>query len=417
MFENIRLAFQGIWSHKMRSFLTMLGIIIGIASIISIVSTIRGTSEMLKQNLIGAGNNAVTVNLNDGDSVYDVAWGDTSKKTPILTDEIKEKVKNLDNVENASFFYSRTYADGIYYDDSSLQGGKIYGVDSEYLNTCGYIIQNGRGFVDKDFSEYRKVVLLDNNAVNSMFGEENPLGKTIEIKGEPFTVVGVYTNSSTYEPTINSIEDYYTYNQDMSGTVLIPNSSWPIIYKYDEPENAVVRAKNTDAMSKVGQKTAETLNAAITDSNSKLKYKAVDLLERAQQQQELSESTNRQLIWIASIALLVGGIGVMTIMLVSVTERTSEIGLKKAIGARKNRILFQFLTEAAVLTSLGGVIGVIVGLILSKIISKVASIPVAISVPAIVISVVFSMVIGIVFGLLPSVKAANLNPIDALRRE
>ncbi|MCI7738378.1 MAG: ABC transporter permease [Lachnospiraceae bacterium] len=417
MFENIRLAFQGIWSHKMRSFLTMLGIIIGIASIISIVSTIRGTSEMLKQNLIGAGNNAVTVNLNDGDSVYDVAWGDTSKKTPILTDEIKEKVKNLDNVENASFFYSRTYADGIYYDDSSLQGGKIYGVDSEYLNTCGYIIQNGRGFVDKDFSEYRKVVLLDNNAVNSMFGEENPLGKTIEIKGEPFTVVGVYTNSSTYEPTINSIEDYYTYNQDMSGTVLIPNSSWPIIYKYDEPENAVVRAKNTDAMSKVGQKTAETLNAAITDSNSKLKYKAVDLLERAQQQQELSESTNRQLIWIASIALLVGGIGVMNIMLVSVTERTSEIGLKKAIGARKNRILFQFLTEAAVLTSLGGVIGVIVGLILSKIISKVASIPVAISVPAIVISVVFSMVIGIVFGLLPSVKAANLNPIDALRRE
>ena len=417
MFENIRLAFQGIWSHKMRSFLTMLGIIIGIASIISIVSTIRGTSEMLKQNLIGAGNNAVTVNLNDGDSVYDVAWGDTSKKTPILTDEIKEKVKNLDNVENASFFYSRTYADGIYYDDSSLQGGKIYGVDSEYLNTCGYIIQNGRGFVDKDFSEYRKVVLLDNNAVNSMFGEENPLGKTIEIKGEPFTVVGVYTNSSTYEPTINSIEDYYTYNQDMSGTVLIPNSSWPIIYKYDEPENAVVRAKNTDAMSKVGQKTAETLNAAITDSNSKLKYKAVDLLERAQQQQELSESTNRQLIWIASIAHLVGGIGVMNIMLVSVTERTSEIGLKKAIGARKNRILFQFLTEAAVLTSLGGVIGVIVGLILSKIISKVASIPVAISVPAIVISVVFSMVIGIVFGLLPSVKAANLNPIDALRRE
>ena len=417
MFENIRLAFQGIWSHKMRSFLTMLGIIIGIASIISIVSTIRGTSEMLKQNLIGAGNNAVTVNLNDGDSVYDVAWGDTSKKTPILTDEIKEKVKNLDNVENASFFYSRTYADGIYYDDSSLQGGKIYGVDSEYLNTCGYIIQNGRGFVDKDFSEYRKVVLLDNNAVNSMFGEENPLGKTIEIKGEPFTVVGVYTNSSTYEPTINSIEDYYTYNQDMSGTVLIPNSSWPIIYKYDEPENAVVRAKNTDAMSKVGQKTAETLNAAITDSNSKLKYKAVDLLEREQQQQELSESTNRQLIWIASIALLVGGIGVMNIMLVSVTERTSEIGLKKAIGARKNRILFQFLTEAAVLTSLGGVIGVIVGLILSKIISKVASIPVAISVPAIVISVVFSMVIGIVFGLLPSVKAANLNPIDALRRE
>lgn len=416
MLENIRLAFQGIWSHKMRSFLTMLGIIIGIASIISIVSTIKGTSELLKQNLIGAGNNAVTVNLRDGDSEYDVAWSDSNKATPLLTDEIKEKVQSLDGVVNASFYYSRTYADSIFYNDASLQGGKIYGVDSNYLNTCGYVIQIGRGFVEKDYSGYRKVALLDSNAADSLFKKESPLGKTLEIKGEPFVVVGVFVNSTEYEPTINSIDDYYMYNQDVSGTVLIPNSTWPIVYQYDEPENAVVKAVNTDSMSRVGQKTAETLNEIVSE-NGDLKYKAVDLLEQAQKQQELSEQTNRQLIWIASIALLVGGIGVMNIMLVSVTERTSEIGLKKAIGARKNKILFQFLTEAAVLTSLGGIVGVIVGLILAQVISRLASIPVAISVPAILISVAFSMVIGIVFGLLPSVKAANLNPIDALRRE
>ncbi len=417
MLENIRLAFQGIWSHKMRSFLTMLGIIIGIAAIIAIVSTIRGSSEMLEQNLIGSGNNAVTVQLNYGDSEYDLSWGYGAAQTPVLTEEIKEEIRDLDNVESASFYYSRTYVDNVFYLDNSLDGGKIYGIDQTYLDACGYVIQAGRGFVDQDYDSYRKVVLLDENAAQNLFEKENPLGKSIEIKGEPFTVVGIFANSSTYEPTINTIEDYYTYTDDLSGTVLVPNTCWPIIYQYDEPENAVARARNTDAMSRVGQKVADAMNQSITASDSGFKYKAVDLLEVAAEQEELSESTNQQLLWIASIALLVGGIGVMNIMLVSVTERTSEIGLKKAIGARRNRILYQFLTEAAVLTSLGGIIGVVVGLILAQVISRVADIPVAISVPSIIFSVLFSMVIGIVFGLLPSIQAANLDPIEALRRE
>ena len=141
------------------------------------------------------------------------------------------------------------------------------------------------------------------------------------------------------------------------------------------------------------------------------------MMEKARNKQELANSTNSLLIWIASIALLVGGIGVMNIMLVSVTERTNEIGLKKALGARDNRILAQFLTEAVVLTSLGGVVGVISGIILAEVISRAAGTPVAISIPAIILSVLFSMAIGVIFGFLPSVQAANLNPIDALRRE
>ena len=140
------------------------------------------------------------------------------------------------------------------------------------------------------------------------------------------------------------------------------------------------------------------------------------MLEQAQQLQSMSESTNMQLVWIASISLIVGGIGVMNIMLVSVTERTSEIGLKKALGAKKRRIRMQFLTEAAVLTSLGGIIGVASGIGLAELISNMMQIPVSVSVPAILISVVFSTIIGIVFGLVPAIKAANLNPIDALRR-
>ena len=133
--------------------------------------------------------------------------------------------------------------------------------------------------------------------------------------------------------------------------------------------------------------------------------------------QQLATSTSTQLVWIAGISLLVGGIGVMNIMLVSVTERTKEIGLKKAIGAKRKRIAAQFLTEAAVLTSLGGVIGVVSGIVLSKVVSNVMETPTAVSIPACIVSVGFSMAIGIIFGLLPALKASKLNPIDALRSE
>ena len=279
------------------------------------------------------------------------------------------------------------------------------------------MIQAGRGFVKADYEGYRKVALLDEEAVGSLFQDETPLGKTIEIRGEPFVVVGVYAEAEKFQPIINDYQEYYTYYGNAgTGTLLVPNVDWPIIYKYDEPENAVIKAANTEAMTKVGDRAAKILNGDL-EENSQIRYKSNDNLEMAKKQQDLSQSTNGQLLWIASISLLVGGIGVMNIMLVSVTERTSEIGLKKAIGARKKRILFQFLTEAAVLTSMGGVVGVVSGIVLANVISRMAGIPIAISVPAIVASVGFSMVIGIVFGLLPSIKAANLNPIEALRRD
>lgn len=199
--------------------------------------------------------------------------------------------------------------------------------------------------------------------------------------------------------------------------VCVPDTVWPTLYQYDEPQNVVVRATSTDDMTKAGEDAAEVLNSYLSVSDDSIKYKGENLLEQATQIQEISNSTNQQLIWIASISLLVGGIGVMNIMLVSVTERTREIGLKKALGARKRRILFQFLTEAAVLTLLGGIIGVAVGIALAYIISGVSAVPVAISGTAIVVAVLFSTLIGVIFGLIPSVKAANMNPIDALRYE
>ena len=189
-----------------------------------------------------------------------------------------------------------------------------------------------------------------------------------------------------------------------------------MVYQYDEPQQAVIQTKTPEDMSQAGKAAQQILNEQIQNTETSVSYKAEDIMEKAKGLQQISENTNRQLIWIASISLLVGGIGVMNIMLVSVTERTGEIGLKKAIGANKRRILAQFLTEAAVLTSIGGILGVFAGMILAKIISTISQTPLVISVPAVLISVLFSMAIGLIFGLLPSIKAANLSPIEALRR-
>lgn len=416
MLENMRISIQGIWSHKMRSFLTMLGIIIGIASIIAIVSTIKGTSEQIKEDLIGSGNNTVTISLYSGDSGYDPMFGMTDGgKPPLLTKEQKEEVMDMEHVENATFFHTSTYS-SIYYQNTTLQGGTVYGIDENYLDTCGYMVRSGRGFIQKDYDNLNKVALIDSNAAENLFSGEDPLGKTIEIGDDPFTVVGIVQQGDSYQPNISSLDEYYSYYQTVVGTVMIPSKCWPIAFQFDEPENVVIKADSTDNMSSAGNDAAKILNQGI-EEDSKFKYKADDVMEKVKDMQQLSESTNQQLLWIASISLLVGGIGVMNIMLVSVTERTSEIGLKKAIGARKKVILYQFLTEASMLTSIGGVIGVILGIVLSRVVSEISGAPTAISIPAIIGSVLFSTLIGVIFGLLPSVKAANLNPIDALRSE
>ena len=416
MFENISLAFQGIWSHKLRSFLTMLGIIIGIASIIAIVSTMKGTSEQIKENLIGAGTNAVKVRLVQDD------WGESWWYSGVpdgiapLTDQTRQSLLAIDDVEDVSFYTQRSYEEGVYYKNTAFSGN-FYGVDEHYFAACGYSLSYGRLFVPADYENFRRVAVLDAQACTALFAGEYPIGKTLEIGGDTFTVVGVTEKKRSAELAIETLSDYYMYSDTSGGTVFIPLSVWPVVYMFDEPRNVMLRAADTDAMTDIGRQAESILADQIRRDDTIYSYKSEDLMEQAEQLQALSNSTNRQLLWIACISLLVGGIGVMNIMLVTVTERTREIGLKKAIGARKNRILWQFLTEAAALTSIGGLIGVAAGVIFSRVISSVSGTPSAISVSASVVAVVFSMLIGILFGMIPAVKAANLNPIEALRRE
>ena len=415
MLENINLALQGVWSHKLRSFLTMLGIIIGIAAIITIVSTIRGTNEQIKQNLIGAGNDMVQVQLTQDGSTVDFSYGELPEGIAAITSAMRDEMDALPGVSAVAMYRQRTWADGIYAGNQSFTG-TLNGVDDHYLSVAGYQVNYGRAFLPEDFSSRRKVAVIDTTAAQSLFPGQNPIGGVIEMQGEPFTVVGVVSQRVTSQPVINSVEDYQMYARTTSGTVMIPESCWPIAFRYDEPMNVAVRASSTNDMTKAGSGVADYLNSQVV-TNRQLTYQAQDLLKQASELQSLSETTNRQLIWIAAISLVVGGIGVMNIMLVSVTERTREIGLKIAIGARKSRLLWQFLTEAAVVTSLGGLLGVLCGIGLAEMLSHVMGTAVAISAPAWSVAVAFSMVIGIVFGLVPAVKASRLNPIEALRRE
>ena len=394
MFENIRLSFQGIWSHKLRSFLTMLGIIIGIAAIIAIVSTIEGTNELIKQNMMG--NNRHTVKVPEG--------------VPLFDEDTRQEILQIPNVLRAAFYQVRSeYNSVVFYNKQSLSSCTVLGIDQYYFGTAGYQIMQGREIIQEDSKKKRQVAVIDESVLRTLFPDEDPIGKTIEIYGEPFTVVGVCTQVGQSELVINSEEEYWTYYQG--------GSSSGSIYKFDEAQNLVLQASGADEMAAAGKAAANIMNQNMNVSDSSIKYRSEDLMQQAKQLQDMQSSTNSMLIWVACISLLVGGIGVMNIMLVSVTERTKEIGLKKAIGAKKGRILGQFLTEAAILTSMGGLLGVAAGIGLAEVISKMSSTPVAINGTSIVVSVGFSTLIGVVFGLLPSISAANLNPIEALRHE
>ncbi|MDO4490675.1 MAG: ABC transporter permease [Lachnospiraceae bacterium] len=417
MTENIRLSFKGIWSHKLRSFLTMLGIIIGIAAIIVIISLIQGTNKQIEENLVGDGSHTVNVVLTQDGYEDPFSYSEVPDGIPVFDTRAVEAIKEMDHVESVSMYRKRSYVDQMYYGKKDMYGNSVLGIDSSYLLTKNLEVVAGRGITEQDRQRYNKVCLVDESLVDGVFGGMNPVGETIEISRECFVVVGVVNQKSTFEPVIESISDYYTYMQDQPGAIYIPESVWPVVFRYDEPQNFLIKASATNTMTSVGKEAAEYLNSQLQVQEGNVSYASMDLAQTAAQLQSLSASTNFLMIGIAAISLLVGGIGVMNIMLVSVTERTREIGLKKALGAKKRVILGQFLTEAALLSAIGGILGVVIGIALARVISAVAMIPSAISIPAIVISVAFSMAIGIIFGLAPSMKAANLNPIDALRYE
>lgn len=392
MLQSFKLAIKSIWGNKMRSFLTMLGIIIGVAAVIILVSLVNGYMGSVVESFASMGVNQINVNVTnltsrtvDVDQMY--AFYDEHGD---LFDGISPNVS-----------LSATVKKG----DDSMSSTSVAGRSEQYLDMKDYDLQLGRNIAYSDIASRQKVCVIGSYVAQELFGSaQKAVSETLKINGYAFKIVGIVETQDEENMEDGGTDDFvwipYSVATSFAGSANI--SSYTL---------TVSDTDNAD--------TAKTLIQNFLYET----FKDSDLY-RVTAMSEMLDSLNEQIAMmsgmlggIAGISLLVAGVGVMNIMLVSVTERTKEIGLKKAIGARKKVILGQFLTEAAVLTSVGGIIGVVLGIGLSKVVSKVAGSPTAISVPAIIGSVVFSMLIGIIFGLLPSVKAANLNPIDALRSE
>ena len=401
LYEYIKMAVHNIMANKGRSFLTMLGIIIGIASVIAIVSVGEGTKNQMNSEIDDIGGGQIAISVSD-EAQTDEEW--------ITADDV-EAIRAVDGIEGVnvsdSFSGETTTGKGNF---SLMLTGE--GPDAKLLNNA--TMKHGVYFGENEVQEAKNVCVLSDADAKRLFGTDDVVGMTVDVNCYGLTkslrICGVTTQkengtfvSYTYEGMPVTINVPYTTMNEFTG---VSDYFFSVTMQADKSLNS------QDVADKVVKLMEKRHQCAGKDY-----FQVQSFQDIMSSMNQMLDMVTAFISFVAGISLLVGGIGVMNIMLVSVTERTSEIGLKKAIGARKSVILGQFLTEAAVLTSLGGLIGVLVGIILAEIISKLSTTPVAISAPAAVGGVVFSMIIGIIFGLLPSYKAANLDPIEALRHE
>jgi putative ABC transport system permease protein len=406
--ENIRISFQSIFAHKLRSTLTMLGVIIGIAAIIAIVSMIEGQSEALKSNLVGMGNNTINV-VYEEQSMMGEGYYNTSSylSAPPVKEETIEQIKSLDIVNGISLYHESWNAPAFHLTQFSYP--RAIGVDQAYFDLFPVTMAEGRPLTEDELTGTAQVVMINEDVRAELFPDKSPLGEFIEVKGIPFRVVGIFTEQT---------EESMFYGGWTEPKMYFPRGIWPFIEGFDAPTQIAVQATSSEHIQEAGMMAADFLNNDLSSADMETAmYNVMDLQAIAEEIAAFNMAFALLLGGIASISLLVGGIGVMNIMLVSVTERTREIGIKKALGAKRHIILLQFLTEAIVLTSIGGILGIAGGIGIAKIISTIINMPFMISIPAIVGSLIFSMLVGIVFGILPSLKASNLQPVDALRYE
>ncbi len=380
---------------KGRSFLTMLGIIIGVASVLILVGVVSGYNADITAYYEKLGVNKVTVTLE---------YYDRTNTTDISEDLIEFVKSDLSTqTEGITPQYKTTSATYKYMANSNTTAKCCFG--NEQWSVCNnYVIDKGRDLTKHDCDNRSRVCVIGSYAAESLFGYIDPIDKTISFAGEPFTVVGVfYQKDGTAEASMDDM-------------ILIPYTHNRLLKSSSVPTEFCVKAVNTDKMDEViaeleyffsdsfntntGSYTIENGNDAMSESN------------------EETASLSLVLAGVACIALLVGGIGIMNIMLVTVTERTREIGIKKAIGAKRSVIVTQFLVESGVLSTVGGLIGIVLGytgsLIIGKMLYDLILFPnVAVTVGA----GIFSVIIGIVFGLYPAIKASGLQPVDALRAD
>ena len=398
-----KVSFKAVANNKMRSFLSMLGIIIGVAAVIIMMAIGQGSKESIRKELSTMGTNLLTIRPG-ADMRGGVRQDPSSMQTlkPADYERILREKKFITKVS------PEVTASGQVIYGNNNTNTSIYGESTEYLDIKQWEIEDGECFTEEDIKKASKVVVVGKTIVTELFGENvDPVGKTIRFKSIPMRIVGVLKSKG-----------YNSWGMDQDNVMIAPYTTVMKRIAAQTWYSSIVCSAVTEELSDAA---IEELTQILRD-NHKIKGDADDdftIRSQAEMMETMSSTMDTVtliLVVAAAFSLLVAGIGIMNIMLVSVTERTNEIGLKKAIGARKGAILWQFLTEAAVLTSLGGTLGVAAGIAMSQLIHRFTGILVGINWPAALIAVLFSMAIGIVFGLLPSVQASNLDPIEALRR-
>lgn len=400
------IAFRSLLRNKLRSFLTMLGIIIGVASVIAMLAIGEGSNQNIKASVASLGTNSIMVypgnNMSGG-----VSQGAASNKT-IKIEDVDAIAANCDLVNHVSPVDQKR-VQVIF--GSQNWNTTILGVTNDYLIIRSLTIANGSSFTTAEDRAAAKVCLVGVTVVLNLFGAENndPIGQIIRVNSIPMKIIGVLTkmgqNTFGQDQDDIIIAPFSTVQKRMMSSSMFVNS----ILASGKSEDQVA-----DAVDEVTSLLREKHKIAPSDDN--------DFTVRTQSDISnifgtISKVMTILLASIASISLLVGGIGIMNIMLVSVTERTREIGIRMAIGAKGGDILRQFMIESVVISFVGGLIGIVLGVTVSELVAKFGGWPVVITLTSVVLSFVFSAIIGIFFGWYPARKAAALSPIDALRYE
>lgn len=398
--ESFKLALSSIWKHKVRSILTMLGVIIGVAAVIIIVAIGQGAKTKMTEELFATEENAVDLWYEpipvEGEDESEMSW-----EEPVLTSEDVEVLSKVPGVK-AVIATNQGWGPMVYEDKQGEM--QITGVGPEFFTARNIQVVEGRPINSRDTDGLNRVIMVDTKAREKFFkNKADIIGEIVDVNGNPYKVVGVYESP---------IPEQY---RSEDGEMLMPRTVISMMFGNREIEQLAVVASDPEKISEIGRLAAETLTKA-----KKLENGQYSINDFSDYEQEVDTVINLMTLFIGSIAgisLLVGGIGVMNIMLVSVTERTREIGLRKAIGATRGRILLQFLIESMTLTSIGGLVGIGLAIIGTIMVSSWSPITATVSPTVMIIGVGFSAFIGIIFGILPANKASKLSPIDALRYE
>lgn len=391
--ESIRMSFQNIFGNKMRSFLTTLGIIIGVMAVIALITIVQGATDEILMQFSALGTGKVTIQ----------ATG-TPLKSGLSESDLIElaQVENVTGISPSLSFSTTTVYEGARQENVSVEGrGDVFFKQ----NTDA--ISRGRAINILDIENRNRVCVVDEKLQSKLFMGVDPLGKTIIIGGMRFEIVGVLDEGAMQDAMSQAM------GGSRDGKLIIPYTTAMKVSGINTISSVEVYIDDTDLTDQVIEDCEVVLNRAFNQKDNS--YSIINLESLLDTMNTMMSMMTTLLAGIASIALLVGGIGIMNMMLVSVTERTTEIGLRKALGARPGSIQLQFLLESIILSLIGGLIGIVAGLGISYIFSAAMGTMFAIYPSAIALGVGFSAAVGIIFGWTPALKASRLNPIDALR--